>query len=318
MNKPSYPSLLGQMLGAALLVLPLAMAPVTSFAQEATGFSALASPEDPPVFDDAAAAIEAFKAGLAADDFDGVAKLLGLDAAKVKTGEGAMDTFARIRDGAALQLVVEDLGDRKILDIGEKLWPLPFPLVKGTDGKWSFDTYAGLEEIVNRRVGENELQAIATAKAYIDAQNDYAESDRDGDGVLEYAQKLISSEGATDGLYWPEELGAGPSPAGAAIDAGALEKAKAGEGYFGYKFRILKGQGDNIAGGDHDFVINGNMIAGFALVAWPIKYGETGVNTFVVSHHGAVYETDLGEATEQIVNYIESFNPDDTWTVVED
>ena len=204
------------------------------------------------------------------------------------------------------------------LDIGEKLWPLPFPVVKGSDGKWSFDTYAGLEEIINRRVGENELEAIATAKAYVDAQHDYAQADHDGDGVLEYAQKLISSEGATDGLYWPTDDVNGPSPAGDGIDLAELDKSKAGEGYFGYKFRILTGQGDNIAGGDYDFVINGNMIAGFALIAWPAKYGETGVNTFVVSHHGTVFETDLGEATDQIVKYIDSFNPDDTWNVVDD
>ena len=192
------------------------------------------------------------------------------------------------------------------------------PWSRATDAKWSFDTYAGLEEIINRRVGENELQAIATAKAYVDAQNDYAAADHDGDGVLEYAQKLISSDGATDGLYWSDDIGAGPSPAGEGIDLAELDKSKAGNGYFGYNYRILTGQGANIAGGAYDFVINGNMIAGFALVAWPAKYGETGVNTFVISHHGAVYETDLGDATDQIVKYIDSFNPDETWNVVDD
>ena len=114
--------------------------------------------------------------------------------------------------------------------------------------------------------------------------------DRDGDGVLEYAQKLISSEGQTDGLYWPAAQGDGDSPAGDFADEAALEKAKQGEGYFGYRFRILTGQGDNIDGGSYDYVINGNMIAGFALLAWPVKYGETGVNTFVVNQQGVVYQ----------------------------
>ena len=117
-------------------------------------------------------------------------------------------------------------------------------------------------------------------RAYVDAQRDYAAEDRDADGVLEYAQKLISSEGATDGLYWPADQGDGDSPAGDLVDQAALDKAKAGEGYFGYRFRILTGQGDNIAGGAYDYVINGNMIAGFALIAWPVKYGETGVQHF--------------------------------------
>ena len=318
MKKSSHPLFVGQAFGAALLALPLALNPVASFAQEAIGLAAMAAPEDPPVFDDPTAAIEAFKSALAADDFDGVAKLLGLDPAKVKAGESASETFAKIRDGAAVRVVAEDHGDRKILDIGEKLWPLPFPLIKGVDGKWSFDTYAGLEEIVNRRVGENELEAIATAKAYVDAQNEYAQADHDGDGVLEFAQRLISTEGTTDGLYWPAELDAGTSPAGEAIEAGALEKAKAGDGYFGYRFRILKGQGENIAGGAYSYVINGNMIAGFALIGWPVTYGETGVKAFVVSHHGAVFETDLGPSTNAIVKYIDDFNPDGTWDLVTD
>ena len=177
-------------------------------------------------------------------------------------------------------------GDRRAVDIGEKLWPLPFPIVKGEDGKWAFDTYAGLEEIINRRVGENELQAIETTRAYVDAQEDYASEDRDGDGVEEFAQKLVSSEGMTDGLYWPTDEINGESPAGGAINQAELDDAAKGEGYFGYKYKILTGQGDRIAGGAYDYVINGNMIAGFGLIAWPAKYGETGVKTFTVNQHG--------------------------------
>ncbi len=203
------------------------------------------------------------------------------------------------------------------LQIGEKLWPLPFPLVKGEDGKWAFDTYAGLEEIVNRRVGENELQTIETMRAYVDAQEDYASEDRDEDGVEEFAQKLVSREGTTDGLYWPTDDVNGESPAGD-LDQSELDDAAKGEGYFGYKYKILTGQGDHIAGGAYDYVINGNMIAGFALIAWPAKYGETGVKTFAVNQHGVVYEIDLGPSTEAIVKYIDRFNPDGSWEVVAD
>ncbi|MEI2301662.1 DUF2950 domain-containing protein [Ensifer sp. MJa1] len=277
-----------------------------------------AAEEDPPEFDDPAKAVDEFKAKLAANDFDGLAKLLGLKAEQLKSSEGVMDTFALIREGAARNVVVRDLEGRKIIQIGDRLWPLPFPITKGEDGKWAFDTYVGLEEIVNRRVGENELEAIETVQAYVDAQKEYASQDRDADGVLEYAQKLISTPGQTDGLYWPADQGDGESPVGDAISEAALEKAKAGEGYFGYRFRILTSQGDNIAGGRYDYIINDNMIGGFALIAWPVSYAETGVKTFVVNQQGIVYERDLGQSTEAIVPFIDRFDPDDKWTVVQD
>ncbi|WP_442579372.1 DUF2950 domain-containing protein [Mesorhizobium sp. ASY16-5R] len=287
-------------------------------AGEDPGIFALEAEEDPPLFDSAEAAIDAFKKTLADNDFDGLAKLLGLDAAKLKVEDGIMDTFARIREATAKKLVVSDIENGKTLQIGDKLWPFPFPLLKGDDdGKWAFDSEAGLEEIVNRRVGENELEAIATVRAYVDAQEEYAEDDHDGDGVEEFAQKLISSEGATDGLYWPTDAEHGQSPAGD-LNQAELEDARKGEGYFGYRFKILTGQGDNVAGGAYDYIINGNMIGGFGLLAWPVKYGETGVKTFAVNQQGIVYEIDLGEATGQIVKYIDRFNPDDTWTVVND
>lgn len=316
---------------AALMLGLAAFLPATAFAQEQSapaadpaaapadpGIFAFESEEDPPLFDNAEAAVDAFKKTLADDDFDGLAKLLGLDAAKLKSAEGVTDTFAQIREGAAKKLVVADIDNGKVLQIGDKLWPFPFPVLKGDeDGKWAFDTQAGLEEIVNRRVGENEIEAIATIRAYIEAQKDYAEQDRDGDGVEEFAQKLISSEGATDGLYWSADEVNGESPAGD-LDQAELDDAGKGEGYFGYRFKILTGQGDNIAGGAYDYVINGNMIGGFGLIAWPVEYAETGVHTFAVNQQGIVYEADLGPATEAIVKYIDRFNPDDSWSVAGD
>src|SRR5262245_35472701 len=277
---------------AAFLARLVSTAPVVTIAQEEPSPSANGTSTDgdygifdyeaedePPLFDKPGAAIDALKAKLAANDFDGVAKLLGLDAGRLKQAEGVMDTFAQIREAAAEKVVVVDAEGGKLLQLGDKLWPFPFPLLKGDDdGKWAFDTQAGLEEIVNRRVGQNELEAIATMREYVEAQKDYASEDRDGDGVEEFAQKLVSTKGATDGLYWPADQGSGQSPAGDFVDQAELQGAAKGDGYFGYRYRILTGQGDNIEGGAYDYVINGNMIAGFALIAWPVKYAESGVN----------------------------------------
>ncbi len=271
---------------------------------------------EPTVFETPEDAVTAFKAAVSATDYDGLALLLGLDADELKKAEGIDERITEIREGTSKLLSIEEDGDQRILKIGYEVWPFPFPLRKNDDGKWAFDTYAGLEEIINRRVGENELQAIATMKAYVEAQREYVSADHDGDGVLEYAQKLISSEGATDGLYWPMEQGDGESPAGPFVDQAALDKAEAGDGYFGYKFRILRAQGNQVAGGRYHYVINGNMIAGFGLVAWPVKYAETGVHTFVVNHAGIVYEADLGKDTERLASKIRRFNPNKSWSVV--
>lgn len=302
----------GLLAGAATMTL------TSASAQDVPEISAFAAAAEPPAFDSPEAAVETFKAALQLPDSTALAGLLGLDAVKLKADEGSTATFALLREGAARQLVVQDEADRKLLLVGVKLWPLPFPLVKVEDGKWAFDTYAGLEEIVNRRVGENELEAIATMRAYVDAQNDYASEDRDDDGVEEFAQKLISSEGLTDGLYWPADEEKGESPVGDTINQAELDDASSGEGYFGYRFKILAGQGDQVAGGAYDYVINNNMIAGFALIAWPVKYAETGVNTFMVNQHGLIYEADLGSTTDAIVKYIDRFNPGDSWSVVKD
>ena len=311
---------------AAALALGLSGSLVTIVkAQDAQGtqdevqppeIEALAAATEPPAFETPEAALDAFKKALQAPDAGPLAELFGLDPAKLKADENTAETYAAIQQGAAKQLVVQGEGDRRMLQIGDKLWPLPFPLVKFDDG-WAFDTYAGLEEIVNRRVGENELATIETMRAYVDAQEEYASVDRDGDGVEEFAQKLVSTEGMTDGIYWPTDNVNGESPAGD-LDQSELDDAAKGEGYFGYKYKILTGQGDRIAGGAYDYIINGNMIAGFGLIAWPAKYGETGVKTFAVNQHGVVYETDLGPATTGIVKYIDRFNPDDTWEIVAD
>jgi hypothetical protein len=303
------------LLGAALAAGPLALAsPAYAITDELASY---VGPE-PTLFDTPEAAIAAFKSAIAKGDIKDISTLLGLDATKVEKAEDITDSLQQIQEATAEGVSVEEEEDQRVLDLGKQLWPFPFPIVKGEDGKWAFDTVAGLEEIVIRRIGENELHAIETMRLYVQAQEDYSTDDHDGDGVLEFAQRLISGEGLTDGLYWPADQGDGESPVGPSLDMAALDKAKAGDGYFGYKFRILKRQGDNIAGGAHDYVVNGNMINGFALIAWPAKYGETGVSTFVVNQAGVVYERDFGADTDTIVPKILSFNPGDKWDLVED
>ncbi len=218
-------------------------------------------------------------------------------------------------------MTLEEAGDSRTMLIGKQQWPVPFPIVK-TAGGWHFDTEAGLYELLARRIGANELAAIATLRAYVDAQRVYATNDYDNDDVLEYAQNLASTEGKKDGLYWEVAEGSNEpaSPLGKFVleQAGYLSDRDQGDPLRGYDFRILTRQGEGAPGGRHDYIINGNMIAGFGLLAWPAKYGETGVKTFAVNQHGIVYETDLGPTTDAIVKYIDRFNPDDTWSVVAD
>jgi hypothetical protein len=272
----------------------------------------------PPAFDDPSAALEQLKTVLGTNDVDGLAKLLGLDAAKLQASNEAMISYATIREGAARQLKLQDVGDRKVVLIGDILWPLPFPLSKNKDGKWAFDTEVGLQEIVNRRVGQNELSTIQTMHDYVSAQYAYAQIDEDEDGLFEFAQKLISTPGQRDGLYWEPGTFDEESPAGPLIETAAFSKGKRGEGYYGYRYRILTAQGPNVIGGKQSYIVNGNMTGGFALIAWPVAYRVTGVQTFIVNGADIVYQRDLGPETEQRAAAIKEFNPDDNWTVVRD
>lgn len=280
----------------------------------------VASEKAPTTFASADETVAAFKAAVTAGDAVKVGELLGLDPVKAKATDGAEETFKQIREGVQRNLTSKEDKGIVTVFIGDRLWPFPFPISKKEDGKWSFDTFAGLDEIVTRRIGENELMAIQTMGAYVDAQYQYAQSDRDGDGVFEYAQKLISAEGERDGLFWESDFedADDESPGGPGLVDAEFTKAKAGEGFFGYHYRILTGQGANIAGGQYSYIINGNMVAGFGLVAWPAKYGETGIKTFVVSKEGVIYQADLGDKTEKMAADIKTFNPGNSWTVVTD
>lgn len=204
----------------------------------------------------------------------------------------------------------------QILVVGTDPWPLPLPLVK-SGARWAFDTEEGIEEIINRRVGRNELSAIQTCLAAGDGQREYYRRDRDGDGVLEYAQKFRSTVGLRDGLFWPAEGGEPASPIGTFVAAAAAEGyGKASSSYHGYRYRLLTSQGPAAPGGAYNYIVREDQIGGFAVLAYPEEYGDSGVMTFMVSHSGIVYQKDLGEKTETEAQNIKSFNPDG-WTEVE-
>jgi len=205
--------------------------------------------------------------------------------------------------------------DRVEVVLGNDNWPFPIPIVQQGKG-WFFDTEAGKEEILNRRIGRNELDTIKVCQGYVEAQREYAGADREQDGIIQYAQKVISDPGKRNGLYWEAVEGEVPSPAGPFMARAAAEGYKRGDKpvpFHGYYFRILKGQGSKAPGGAYSYVINGHMVAGFALVAWPAEYGASGVMTFVVNQNGIVYEKDLGPKTAKTAEAMTRYNPDQTW-----
>jgi hypothetical protein len=214
---------------------------------------------------------------------------------------------------------VHESDARWLLEVGQERWPFPIPLAKRAGG-WQFDTAAGREEIRNRRIGRNELDVLRVLRACVQAQRDYASRDRDGDEVLEFAQKFASAPDRMDGLYWPVELNGEISPLGPLVafahDEGYSRKASAIDApqpFHGYLFKLLTRQGKHAPGGKHDYVINGNMIGGFAFVAWPAEYGESGIMTFIVNQQGRVYQKRLGRDTEKVVRKMNAYDPDSSW-----
>ena len=212
--------------------------------------------------------------------------------------------------------------NRVILVIGDKDYPLPIPIVRRNNA-WFFDTPAGKEEILNRRIGRNELRTIELMQAYTEAQREYSGMIREG-GTPVFAQKLASSEGKKDGLYWDVTAGEKESPLGPLVAKAAAKGYTEGlqsgspDPFYGYYFKILKAQGQHADGGAFDYVRDGKMILGFALVAYPAKYGASGIMTFIVNQEGQIYEKDLGEQTSAVAEAMTSFDPDSTWRKYED
>jgi hypothetical protein len=220
--------------------------------------------------------------------------------------------------------LVAESDKRMILEVGNNGWPFPIPLVKSSDG-WRFDTAAGVDELLNRRIGRNELDVLRVMRAYVEAQREYAGRDRDGDQVLEYAQHILSAAGSKDGLYWSPELDGSLSPLGPLVAIAQNEGYAKGTGekagprpFHGYLFKILNRQGPAAPGGKYDYIINGNMIGGFALLAWPAEYGDSGIMTFMVNQQGRVYQKDLGANTAKLAQDIAAYNPDASWRVSAD
>ena len=209
------------------------------------------------------------------------------------------------------QHAIEKTSDRKaVLSVGSDHWTLPIPMIKAANG-WHFDIDAGSAEIRARRIGRNELAALQSVLTYHDVQTEYAAVDRDGDGALAYAQKIFSAAGKHDGLYWEDDDSGQISPLGPLFG-----KTIAGEDWQGYHFRILDGQGPSAPGGAYSYLIGDEMSRGFALIAWPAKYADTGVMSFMISHEGQVFEKDLGPGGDKLAQSMKRFDPDDSWKVV--
>lgn len=297
------------------------MAPVDTPAAEAE------EPAVPPMrFETPDAAVMALIEAAAEEGPDALYGVLGSDLEELVSGDPVADAADRQRfvELAQQEADLEDeTADSAILVVGPEDWPFPIPLAKDDQG-WYFDTRAGIEEILDRRIGLNELHAIATARAFVDAQREYAAADPDGDGVRAYADRFWSSEGKRDGLYWPTKEGEPESPMGP-LAAEAVEEGyqirKEGEGprpYHGYYFKILTAQGPKAPGGAKSYLKDGRLTEGVALLAWPASYGNSGIMSFQVNQRGMVYQADLGEDTATAAAAIDAYDPGEGWEPVVD
>lgn len=305
-----------RLVGIVLLVVTVAA--VDAIAAEAPGPQVRAT-HVPPAYASPQAAVDDLVTALRAADFARMRKVLGPGSDRlIRSGDAVADANGRARFIAAYdaRAAVELQGDdRATLVIGENDWPFPVPLVKTARG-WSFDTASGARELLDRRIGRNELSAIQVCLAYVDAQREYAQSAGNDGGVHQYARKFSSSSGRKDGLYWPTPEGGKPSPLGPLVGKAHTE-GYARQPYHGYRYRILLAQGPDAQGGAYDYVVKGRMIGGFALVAYPARWGSSGVMTFIVNHDGVVYEKNFGPRTSEIASRISRFDPDSSWNKVQ-
>jgi Protein of unknown function (DUF2950) len=281
------------------------------------------TPTAQPTFATPEEAIHAMGDAAEHNDTAAMLKLLGpggKDLVQPADDAGAREdraNFAKMLH-AKLNLERDDTNpDRVTFAVGTEDWPFPVPLVRNKAGKWYFDAGQGALEVLARRIGRNELNAIEVCRGYVEAQMEYANLDHDADGILKYAQKIASSPGKQDGLYWEGEPGNLVPKSFAGAAEAAVEGGKKPEPYHGYYYRILKTQGAAAEGGPANYMVKGKMIGGFALVAWPAEYGVSGVKTFIVNHRGIVYEKDLGATTSLLARQMTQFNPDKTWHPVD-
>ena len=282
----------------------------------------------PRLFSTPEDALKALHGAAQAKDRAALDQIFGSSYKDLLSGDEVQDAaeFAEFVEHLAEKTnLVKESDSRVTLYIGNENWPFPIPILK-KDGQWFFDTEAGREEILNRRVGEDELIAMLVCRSYVKAQREYALKDREGDGVVKYAQKLRSDPGKKNGLFWRSRPGEEVSPLGELVAQARMEGYRKTKAVFreeptpfhGYYFKVLTRQGKNAPGGGYNYVINGNMVAGFALIASPSNWGKSGVMTFIVSHQGKVYQKNLGANTLKIAQAMEEFNPDKTWTLVKE
>jgi Protein of unknown function (DUF2950) len=260
------------------------------------------------------AAMDAFGDAVVKDREDALRTIFGKDFRELIPPVGAQvrDTF--VTAWATSHTIESTDAQHAQIVVGDNGWTFPIPLVK-TDQGWHFDTRAGAQVMRLRRIGRNELAVIQIMLVIYDAQREYAQTNHDGEGVLAYASKMVSSPGKHDGLYWPTGPDDNPSPLGEAfVDASARNAQNVG--YYGYHYKLLESQGPHAPGGAFDYVVRDKLFGGFAVIAWPVKYGETGIKTFMVSHAGQVYERDLGPESEAKAQATKSFDPGPGWSKV--
>ena len=275
-------------------------------------------------FSSPAEAGKALVAAARAGDRAAVDAIFGPGVKELLSGDGKQDAIefaAFAKSMGQYTHWVQKADDRFVLSIGDQDWPMPIPLVR-RDGAWFFDTAAGKDEVVNRRIGKDEVTAMGVCRTYVIAQREYASEERDGSGTLMYAQRIKSTQGQKDGLYWKAPPDEDQSPFGPLVSEARAEgytrKTADGEPqpFHGYLFKILTAQGPAAPGGAYGYVINGNMVAGFALVAYPAHWGESGVMTFIVNQWGKIYESNLGADSADVAASMTEFNPDADWTQV--
>lgn len=298
-----------------MLILVVGAAP-TVFGAAAAKQKTFSSPEE-----GVKALIDATKK----DDVKAMLEILGPDAKPfLVTADSVSDRETRegfVKSYEESNKLVKSGDTKAVLEVGKDEWPFPIPLVKENAG-WRFDTQEGKEEIINRRIGRNELDVIQVSLAFVDAEREYYQRDPDGDKLLQYAQKFLSTKGKRDGLYWQTKPDEQPSPLGPAVAEARAAGYQRSEGkplaYHGYYYKILTGQGKDASGGAYDYITRGKMIGGFGMVAYPAQYGISGIMTFIVNHDGVVYQKDLGANTTSVAQSMTRFNPDKTWTAVKE
>jgi len=309
----------GMIFIAALLVTAMAVFILSMPLMAAESQKRFSSPED---------ALKGLVEAVKAKDKAALDRIFGPSGKDLRSSDEvqAAAEFEEFTKHAAEKTSLVKVNDSKvIIHIGNENWPYPIPLVK-VNGKWIFDTEAGKEEVLNRRIGEDELTAILVCRSYVKAQREYVLKDWDGDGILAYAQKLRSDPGTKNGLFWRHAPGEAVSPLGELVAQARIEGYKKEKSVFkeqpmpfhGYYFKILTKQGEHAPGGKYDYIINGNMVGGFGLVAFPSNWGKSGVMAFIVNQQGKVFQKNLGPDTSSIAQEMQAYDPDETWTLVKE